>query len=427
MTFIFLLKLITTIYLLLERRISDSFNCNGEYKLVGPGLRLNFGVLSDVYFIIPSELRAIICSGSKLAGIDTALFVHLGNLRTLNLSENKIKNQFFDLNRLRGLKNLNLSGNLIEDKKLVIKSRKKTDILESLDLSKNLLTNAESLLKMQLGFQKLNLSGNYFTKIPPEALLDSTSTEELDFSNNLVSKIDGSFFYEKIWSKVCPQKVFVKCISPEADFAEKLQTYLVKQAELGFDTSCIPSFLPLCGTLEAKRKKDSVVFTITVQKSKFSVIKEKVELIFSSESFKNKTEFIIIETKDVEFKTDFEFIIPLKEKSDLLEIDVYDKQKTLESFRDSISNIIFLASEAVKFNEFSYLYMKQKKIKLSLPNKPLCANKIRIHYDFSLFEKNYKLIITILILILIIEVVFILYKQNKTCLTNFIFNKPRAF
>lgn len=112
---------------------------------------------------IAKSIRNLDLSHNRLTILTSNLFSNMENLKTLNVSSNKIESISAEIGRC-------------------VK-------LESLDLSDNLLKNVPNTLAQLKNLKKISLNNNQFTIIPKE-LGDLTQLDFVDLSFNNIDKIE---------------------------------------------------------------------------------------------------------------------------------------------------------------------------------------------------------------------------------------------
>ena len=184
-----------------------------------------------------SKTGALAFPGKKLDEFPEALQKVSGNLRNLDLSNNKITTIPKWIANFKSLKTLNLSGNQLNSLPEEIGQLSK---LENLIVSKNCLSGAlpKSLGKLK-NLKELDASGNKLSKFPV-SLAGLNHLNSLDLSSNKISAIPDGIEELQLTSLSLNQNQ-ISSISPSLAQCPRLKTLKVEENCLSLDA--IPTVL----------------------------------------------------------------------------------------------------------------------------------------------------------------------------------------
>jgi len=135
-----------------------------------------------------SKTGALAFPDKKLEQFPEELQRVSGNLRTMDLSNNRITGLPSSIANFKSLKTLNLSGNRLTSLPPGIGQLQK---LETLILSGNLIRNLPSEIANLKNLKEIDLSSNKITKFPM-ALTRCRKLDVANFSGNTMTSLDGA-------------------------------------------------------------------------------------------------------------------------------------------------------------------------------------------------------------------------------------------
>jgi len=164
------------------------------------------------------------------------LFKVEGNLRNLDLSNNKIASLPSNIGSFKAMKNLSLAKNRISS---LPDDMGKMAKLENLNISHNLLQSIPSSFQQLKSLREICLSFNHLTNIPP-SLLGLKQLNILDLSDNKITRIPGDISRLQATELVLNRNQ-VSQIASEISQCPKLKTLRLEENCLAID--CIPTTL----------------------------------------------------------------------------------------------------------------------------------------------------------------------------------------